>query len=161
VKASAAFMKIYGWVLMLAVGFNCNGESDLKPVRLASDISLQSSVKISMRVPPNFERKRLQIQLSDLTAEKPPEILFELSLRCTSDKMTLHLGYVNFFSAVGTLGREPTFTFDLPDLSRLPCPSADLYLTIEPQGVVAPRSFPHVKYVNILADGELTSARRG
>jgi hypothetical protein len=153
-------MKMYGLILMLAFGLNCKGASDSKPGRIAGDLSLQSNVKISMHVPRGLERKKLQVQIGGLTAEKPPEVLFELSLRCLSSKTTHHLGYINFFNAVGKLGREPTFTFDLPDLVRTSCPLSDLYLAIEPQGVVAPDSFPHVKYVNLLADSDVTSAPR-
>jgi hypothetical protein len=153
-------MKTYALILILWVGWNYNGEAESKSVRLAADVNLQYDAKILMRVPPNLRGKRLQIQLSKLTAEKPPEVLFELSLRCVSTKTTHHLGYINFFNAVGKLGREPTFTFDLPDLARTSCPLADLYLAIEPQGVVAPDSFPHVKYVKLLADSDVTSAPR-
>jgi hypothetical protein len=143
-------MKAHSWMLILAVGLTCNSESELKPVRIASDVSLETSVKVSMPIPPGFVGKRIQVQLSELTAEKPPEILFELNLRCASDKTSHHLGYVNFFNASGRGGRKPTLTFDLPDTTRLSCPSADLYLSIEPQGVVAAGSFPHVKYVNLV-----------
>jgi hypothetical protein len=153
-------MKMYGLMLMLAFGLNCKGSSDSKPGRIAGDLSLQSDVKISMHVPRSLAGKKLRVQIGGLSAEKPPEVLFELSLRCVSTKTTHHLGYINFFNAVGKLGREPTFTFDLPDLARTSCPLADLYLAIEPQGVVAPDSFPHVKYVNLLADSDVTSAPR-
>jgi hypothetical protein len=153
-------MKMYGLMLMLALGLNCKGASDSKAGRIAEDLSLQSIVKISMHVPRGLEGKKLRIQIGGLTAEKPPEVLFELSLRCVSSKTIHHLGYINFFNAVGKFGREPTFTFDLPDLVRTSCPLADLYLLIKPQGVVASDSLPRVKYVNLLADSDVTSEPR-
>jgi len=153
-------MNMYALTLILAFGLNCKGVSGSKPGRIAGDLSLQSNVKISMHVPRGLEGKKLRVQIGGLTAEKPPEVLFELSLRCVSSKTAHRLGYINFFNAVGKVGREPTFTFDLPDLVRISCPLANLYLAIEPQGVVAPDSFPHVKYVNLLPDSDITSAPR-
>jgi hypothetical protein len=152
-------MKTYALILILWAGWTCKSEAGSKSVRLAEDVSVQSEAKISIHVPPHLEGKKLQVQLSKLTAEKPPETLFELSLRCDSNKTGYHLGYINFFNAVRGLGQEPTFTFDLPDLARISCPSESLYLMIEPSEAVAPDSFPRIGCVSIRKNGGVTSKR--
>jgi hypothetical protein len=144
--------------LILAIGWGSKGEAN--SVRLAADLSLQSSVRVPMKVPRALEGRKLQIQVGGLTAENPPEVIFQLQLLCRSSKATYHLGYLNFFNAIGQTGRELTFAFDLPDLTDLPCPPADLYLAIKPEGAVAPGSFPRVKFVNLLASGPVSSTQR-
>lgn len=152
-------MKTYALILILWVGWTCKSEAGSKSVRLAEDVSVQSEAKISLHIFPQLEGKRLQVQLSKLTAQKSPETLFEVSLRCDSNKTSHYLGYVNFFNAVRGLGREPTFTFDLPDLTRISCPLESLYLIIEPSEAVAPDSFPRIGCVSIRKNGGVTSKR--
>ena len=76
----------------MAAGINCDGAFAREPRRIAADVSLQSSVKISIRVPKSLGDKKLRIQIGGLTAAKPPEVLFEVSLRCMSTKAVYHLG---------------------------------------------------------------------
>ena len=147
-------------ILVLAFCLNCEGASNSESEPIATNLNLQSSVKIAIKLPPTLEDKKFRIQIGGLRAEKPPEVLFAVSLRCKTRKIVYRLGYFNFFNATGRLGREPTFTFDLPDLKRASCPLSDLYLAIQAKGVVAPDSFPRVKYVKLLADDNFTSAPR-
>jgi hypothetical protein len=153
-------MRMFGMILALAFCLTCKGASNSESERIATDLSLQSSVKIAIKLPQTLEDKKFRVQIGGLTAEKPPEVLFAVSLRCKTRKIVYHLGYFNFFNATGRLGREPTFTLDLPDLKRASCPLSDFYLAIQAEGVVAPDSFPHIKYVNLLADSNVTSAPR-
>lgn len=150
-------MRILSAILVSTFCTNCKAASKSESERIATDLSLRSSVKIAMKLPHPVEDKKMQVQIGGLTAQKPPEVLFAVSLRCRTRKIVYHLGYFNFFNATARLGREPSFTFDLPDIRHTTCPLSDFYLAIQPEGTIATDSFPHVKYVDLLADGDLTS----
>lgn len=155
-------MRMFSVILILisTFCFNCKGDSNAKSERIATNLNLQSNVRIAITVPQPLEDKKLRVQFGGLAAERPPEVIFAVSLRCKNRKIVYHVGYLNFFNASGRLGRQPTFTFDLPDLKRVSCPSSSLYLTIQAEGVVTPGSFPRVEYVDLLGNSGAISVPR-